>query len=65
MMLQKMQDGEMSSDMVKIKLNGVVQENVYYYVSANLVEDFSHFQRKILKMHLSLKLTQQLLILVK
>jgi len=28
------------SDMVKIKLNGVVQENVYYYVSANLVEDF-------------------------
>jgi hypothetical protein len=29
------------SDMIKIKLNGVVQENVYYYVSANLVEDFS------------------------
>jgi hypothetical protein len=29
------------SDMVKIKLNGVAQENVYYYVSANLVEDFS------------------------
>jgi hypothetical protein len=29
------------SDMVKIKLNGVVQENLYYYVSANLVEDFS------------------------
>lgn len=29
------------SDMVKIKINGVVQQNVYYYVSANLVEDFS------------------------
>lgn len=29
------------SDMVKIKLNGVIQENLYYYVSANLVEDFS------------------------
>lgn len=29
------------SDMVKIKLNGTPQENVYYYVSANLVEDFS------------------------
>lgn len=29
------------SDMVKIKLNGVAQENVFYYVSANLVEDFT------------------------
>jgi hypothetical protein len=29
------------SDMVKVKINGVVQENVYLYVSANLVEDFS------------------------
>jgi Protein of unknown function (DUF1573) len=29
------------SDMIKIKLNGVIQENLYYYVSANLVEDFS------------------------
>jgi hypothetical protein len=29
------------NDMVKVKLNGVPQENVYYYVSANLVEDFS------------------------
>ena len=29
------------NDMVKIVLNGVPQENVYYYVSANLVEDFS------------------------
>ena len=29
------------NDLVKIKLNGVVQENVFYYVSANLKEDFS------------------------
>jgi hypothetical protein len=29
------------NDLIKIKLNGVTQENVYYYVSANLVEDFS------------------------
>jgi hypothetical protein len=29
------------SDMVKIKVNGTVQDNVYLYVSANLVEDFS------------------------
>jgi len=28
-------------DMAKVKLNGVAQANVYYYVSANLVEDFS------------------------
>jgi hypothetical protein len=28
-------------DMVKVKLNGVAQENMVYYVSANLVEDFS------------------------
>ncbi len=34
------------SDMVKIKLNGVVQENVYYYVSANLVEDFSSLSKE-------------------
>ncbi len=34
------------SDMVKIKLNGVVQENVYYYVSANLVEDFSNLSKE-------------------
>jgi hypothetical protein len=34
------------SDMVKIKLNGVVQENVYYYVSANLVEDFSKMTKE-------------------
>ena len=29
------------SDMVRMKVNDVAQENVYYYVSANLVEDFS------------------------
>jgi hypothetical protein len=29
------------SDMVRIKLNGVPVNNVFYYVSANLVEDFS------------------------
>ena len=34
------------SDMIKIKVNGVVQENVYYYVSANLVEDFSGLSKE-------------------
>lgn len=29
------------SDMVKVKINGVVNSDVYLYVSANLVEDFS------------------------
>lgn len=33
------------NDMVKIVLNGVTQENVYYYVSANLVEDFSSLSK--------------------
>jgi hypothetical protein len=33
------------SDMIKVKLNDVVQENVYYYVSANLVEDFSNLSK--------------------
>jgi hypothetical protein len=36
------------SDMIKIKLNGVAQENVYYYVSANLVEDFSSLSKEAL-----------------
>jgi hypothetical protein len=31
--------------MVKIKLNGVIQENLFYYVSANLVEDFSSLSK--------------------
>jgi len=37
------------SDMVKVKLNGVAQENVYYYVSANLVEDFSSLTKEQLE----------------
>jgi hypothetical protein len=37
------------SDMVKIKLNGKVQENVYYYISANLVEDFSSLSKSDLE----------------
>ena len=53
------------SDMIKIKLNGVVQENVYYYVSANLVEDFSDYQLQNLKMLLFSKLRQLQLTLVK
>jgi hypothetical protein len=34
------------SDMIKVKIDGVVQENVYYYVSANLVEDFSSLSKE-------------------
>jgi hypothetical protein len=34
------------SDMVKLKLNGILQENLYYYVSANLVEDFSSLTKE-------------------
>jgi hypothetical protein len=34
------------TDMVKIKLNGVPQENIYYYVTANLVEDFSSLSKE-------------------
>ena len=37
------------SEMVKIKLNGVIQENLYYYVSANLVEDFSSLSKEELE----------------
>ena len=37
------------NDMVKITLNGVQQENVYYYVSANLVEDFSTLSKQDLE----------------
>jgi hypothetical protein len=33
------------TDMVKVKLNGVPQENIYYYVTANLVEDFSSLSK--------------------
>lgn len=38
-----------ATDMVKIKLDGVIQENVYYYISANLVEDFSSLSREELE----------------
>ena len=34
------------TDMVKIKLNGLPQENIYYYVTANLVEDFSSLSKE-------------------
>jgi len=34
-----------TSDMVRIRINGVTQENVFYYTSANLVEDFSNLTR--------------------
>jgi hypothetical protein len=34
------------SDMIKVKLNGVEQANAYYYVSANLVEDFSKLTKE-------------------
>ncbi len=34
------------SDMIKVKINDVVLENVYYYVSANLVEDFSSLSKE-------------------
>jgi hypothetical protein len=37
------------SDLIKIKLNGVAQDNVYYYVSANLVEDFSQMSKEQLE----------------
>jgi hypothetical protein len=29
------------NDLIRIKVNGVMQDNIYLYVSANLVEDFS------------------------
>ena len=35
-----------TTDLVRIKLNGVPQNNQYYYVSANLVEDFSKLSKE-------------------
>lgn len=35
-----------TSDMIRVKLNGVPQNNQYYYVSANLVEDFSKLTKE-------------------
>ncbi len=37
------------SDMVKVALNGVVQNTSYYYISANLVEDFSKLSKEDLE----------------
>ncbi|HPI67605.1 MAG TPA: DUF1573 domain-containing protein [Bacteroidales bacterium] len=37
------------SDMVRVVLNGNVEQNSYYYVSANLVEDFSNLSREDLE----------------
>jgi hypothetical protein len=37
------------NDMIKIVINDVTQENVFYYVSANLVEDFSSLSDKDLQ----------------
>lgn len=34
------------SDLVRVKINGVVDPKVYYYVSANLVEDFSKLTKE-------------------
>jgi len=34
------------SSMVRVKLNGEVEQNGYYYVSANLVEDFSGLSKE-------------------
>ncbi len=34
------------SDLVRVKINGVVQDKVYFYVSANLVEDFSGLSKE-------------------
>jgi hypothetical protein len=46
------------SDMVKIKLNGQVQENLYYYISANLIEDFSAMTKEQLENAPVFKLAQ-------
>jgi hypothetical protein len=37
------------SDMIKIVLNGAPQENVFYYISANLIEDFSGLSKEELE----------------
>lgn len=34
------------SNLIRVKTNGELQKNVYYYVSANLVEDFSGLSRE-------------------
>jgi len=37
------------TDMIKLKINDTIQENVYYYISANLVEDFSSMTKEQLE----------------
>jgi hypothetical protein len=37
------------TDMVKMKMNDTIQETLYYYVSANLVEDFSSLTKEQLE----------------
>lgn len=37
------------NDLIRIKINGKVQEDAWYYVSANLVEDFSSMSREDLE----------------
>lgn len=34
------------TDLIRIKLNGVTQENIYYWVTANLVEDFTSLSKE-------------------
>lgn len=34
------------SDMIRVKLNGVLEQKVFYYISANLVEDFSSLTKE-------------------
>ena len=34
------------SDMIRVKINGALQQNAYYYISANLVEDFSSLTKE-------------------
>jgi hypothetical protein len=34
------------TDMARVKLDGVVQANLYYYITANLVEDFSGLSKE-------------------
>jgi hypothetical protein len=37
------------SDMVRVKINGTIQQNGYFYVSANLLEDFSSLSKEELE----------------
>jgi len=35
-----------TTDVIRVKVNGVAQQNTWLYVSANLVEDFSHLTKE-------------------